>query len=152
MTEPQTIEEISAQINDSLAEEEAEIVALLPQIQLQREIRNIANATDKKLTERVKRFLEQSGKPELYDGEHEIRAFLQERKKPGQADGLLDLKTMAERHPEMLVELAKMGALSADVGMVKKQQDQSIAAHDAMQRYLMPGGITVSLQIEGPKS
>ena len=149
-----TVEDVNAagDLLHELLEDNAEadrerIVALLPSLALQREVMGEASRESRRLTDVVKQWMQLARETELVDGEHGIVVTLGDQAKSGQADGVLDLKTMADRDPEAVLELARMGSLSADVRMVKAQQKQSVHAHDAMQKYLMPGERVETLKV-----
>ena len=79
----------------------------------------------------------------MYDGESGMTASLQER----QLAGSLDLKSMAQENPGLLIELGLMGVLSADLkALGANDEDAADAA-----RYLRAGGKSYALTVKAEK-
>ena len=101
-----------------------------------------AETSDKILTAALKQYLTDSGDLDVYDGESRLTASLQER----QLAGSLDLKSMAEEMPDLLLQLALLGTLRADL----KAVGETVSAVDAG-RYLRVGDVTYALIVKAEK-
>lgn len=82
-------------------------VASLALLSGARETKNAASKAEKKLAEPVKQWLELNEGEDLYDGETEIAAWLQSKKRT-----TWDMRTMAQRNPELLTYLALSGLIT----------------------------------------
>jgi hypothetical protein len=101
--------------------------------------RREADALDKEASTVVKAYIDATDGADLVDYEHKIVAVLQHRT----ASGTLDLARMAEDDPDLLVELALIGALKADIKAIDGRREFSGAIE-----YLVPGGTTTALLIQ----
>ena len=79
------------------------------------------------------------GDLELHDGEAEIVAILQRRT----ASGSLDLARMADEDPDLLLDIARAGALKADVKALDGRADLASAVD-----YMAPGATTYALIVK----
>ena len=100
--------------------------------------KEIAGLTGKNvtLTRQVKATMEALDVVRLIDGETGIETRLQER----QQSGTLDLVLLAQKYPELVVRLARDGALKADLSVV----DGLSYAGDLVD-FLQPGTTTTAL-------
>ena len=78
----------------------------------------------------------------LYDGESRVAAQLRDRRGPPQ----LDVLGLAERHPELITWLARMGALKLDRDMWAALQAKAIEV-ERIKPFIMPGKGTTALEI-----
>ena len=131
-------------LEENAIDDRAEIVALLPSLHLQREVMGEARKEDKRLTERVKQWLLLARETEVEDGEHGIRAWLQERS--GSPD--YDVISAANASPEMVVKLAQAGVLKVDRTALSAMRGKAAHFDDFAARYAMPGQMSVALRVE----
>ena len=117
-------------------------VAMVPLLFETRSVKRDAEITDKILTDVLKAYLTESGDLDVYDGESGMTASLQER----QLAGSLDLKSMAQEMPDLLLQLALLGTLRADL----KAVGETVSAVDAG-RYLRVGDVTYALIVKAEK-
>ena len=117
-------------------------VAMVSLVYAARATKRDAETSDKILTDALKTYLTDSGELDVYDGESGMTASLQER----QLAGSLDLKSMAEEMPDLLLQLALLGTLRADL----KAVGETVSAVDAG-RYLRVGGKSYALIVKAEK-
>ena len=118
-------------------------VAMVSLVYAARATKRDAETSDKILTDALKTYLKDSGEIDVYDGESRLTASLQER----QLVGSLDLKSMAQENPGLLIELGLMGVLSADLkALGANDEDAADAA-----RYLRAGGKSYALIVKAEK-
>ena len=117
-------------------------VAMVSLLYAARADKRDAEATDKALSDGIKGYFIESGETEVYDGEAGIMASLQER----QQAGSLNLVLMALDEPDLLLQLALAGALSADLKAVSVTEHAAGAA-----RYLRAGSKTYALTVKAEK-
>ena len=118
-------------------------VAMVSLVYAARATKRDAETSDKILTAALKQYLTDSGDLDVYDGESRLTASLQER----QLVGSLDLKSMAQENPGLLIELGLMGVLSADLkALGANDEDAADAA-----RYLRAGGKSYALIVKAEK-
>ena len=118
-------------------------VAMVSLVYAARATKRDAETSDKILTAALKTYLKDSGEIDVYDGESRLTASLQER----QLVGSLDLKSMAQENPGLLIELGLMGVLSADLkALGANDEDAADAA-----RYLRAGGKSYALTVKAEK-
>jgi len=98
-----------------------------------------SEALDKEASTVVKAYIDATAGADLVDYEHKIVGVLQHRT----ASGTLDLTRMAEDDPDLLIELALIGALKADIKAIDGRREFSGAIE-----YLVPGGTTTALLIQ----
>lgn len=113
-----------------------EAIASLYRIHEARREKRIVEEDDRRLGDQVKAYMLDAGEIELHDGEAEIVAILQRRI----ASGLLDLVSMAERDPGLLLDIARAGALRADIKALDGRADLASAID-----YMSPGATTYAL-------
>ena len=118
-------------------------VAMVSLVYAARAAKRDAETSDKILTAALKQYLTDSGDLDVYDGESRLTASLQER----QLAGSLDLKNMAEENPDLLLELALMGVLSADLKALGANGDAAVEAA----LYLRAGGKSYALTVKAEK-
>ena len=117
-------------------------VAMVPLLFETRSVKRDAEITDKILTDVLKAYLTESGDLDVYDGESGMTASLQER----QLAGSLDLKSMAQEMPDLLLQLALLGTLRADL----KAVGETVSAVDAAM-YLRAGSKSYALIVKAEK-
>ena len=117
-------------------------VAMVSLVYAARATKRDAETSDKILTAALKQYLTDSGDLDVYDGESHLTASLQERRQAGS----LDLKSMAQEMPDLLLQLALAGALSADL----KAVSETVSAADAAM-YLRAGDVTYALTVKAEK-
>ena len=117
-------------------------VAMVPLLFETRSVKRDAEITDKILTDVLKAYLRESGDLDVYDGESGMTASLQER----QLAGSLDLKSMAQEMPDLLLRLALLGKLSADIKAVSATEYAEDAA-----MYLRAGSKSYALIVKAEK-
>ena len=117
-------------------------VAMVSLVYAARATKRDAETSDKILTAALKQYLTDSGDLDVYDGESHLTASLQERRQAGS----LDLKSMAQEMPDLLLQLALAGALSVDLKAVSAT---GRAADAAM--YLRAGDVTYALTVKAEK-
>ena len=117
-------------------------VAMVSLVYAARATKRDAETSDKILTDALKTYLTDSGELDVYDGETRLTASLQERLLAGS----LDLKSMAEEMPDLLLQLALLGTLKADL---KAVSETGRAADAAM--YLRAGGKSYALIVKAEK-
>ncbi len=117
-------------------------VAMVSLVYAARAAKRDAETSDKILTDALKTYLTDSGEVDVYDGESGMTASLQER----QLSGLLDLKSMAEEMPDLLLQLALAGTLKADL----KAVSATARAADAVM-YLRAGNKSYALIVKAEK-
>jgi len=98
-----------------------------------------SEALDKEASTVVKAYIDATDGADLVDYEHNIVGVLQHRT----ASGTLNLARMAEDDPDLLIELALIGALKADIKAIDGRREFSGAIE-----YLVPGGTTTALLIQ----
>jgi len=118
-------------------------VAMVSLVYAARATKRDAETSDKILTAALKTYLTDSGDLDVYDGESGMTASLQER----QLAGSLDLKSMAEENPDLLLELALMGVLSADLKALGANGDAAVEAA----LYLRAGNKSYALTVKAEK-
>jgi len=118
-------------------------VAMVSLVYAARATKRDAETSDKILTAALKQYLQDSGDLDVYDGENRLTASLQER----QLAGSLDLKSMAEENPGLLIELGLIGVLSADLKALGANDED---AKDAAM-YLRAGGKSYALTVKAEK-
>ena len=118
-------------------------VAMVPLLFETRSVKRDAEITDKILTDVLKAYLTESGDLDVYDGESGMTASLQER----QLAGSLDLKSMAQENPGLLIELGLMGVLSADLKALGANDEDAVEAA----LYLRAGGKSYALTVKAEK-
>jgi len=118
-------------------------VAMVSLVYAARAAKRDAETSDKILTDALKTYLTDSGDLDVYDGENRLTASLQER----QLAGSLDLKSMAEENPGLLIELGLIGVLSADLKALGANSDAAVEAA----LYLCPGGKSYALTVKAEK-
>mgnify|MGYP005812594631 FL=1 len=91
---------------------------------------------DKAMSRILKGYMEVTEETELIDGENGVAAKLQER----QASGTLDLRELAQAHPDIVVMLARDGGLKADL---KAINDLTYAGE--LVDYMRPGSTSYAL-------
>ena len=117
-------------------------VAMVSLVYAARATKRDAETSDKILTDALKTYLTDSGELDVYDGETRLTASLQER----QLAGSLDLKSMAQEMPDLLLQLALLGTLKADL----KAVSETVSAVDAAM-YLRVGGKSYALIVKAEK-
>ena len=117
-------------------------VAMVSLVYAARAAKRDAETSDKIMTDALKTYLKDSGEIDVYDGESQLTASLQERLLAGS----LDLKSMAEEMPDLLLQLALLGTLRADL----KAVGETVSAVDAG-RYLRVGDVTYALIVKAEK-
>ena len=118
-------------------------VAMVSLVYAARATKRDAETSDKIMTDALKTYLQDSGEIDVYDGESRLTASLQER----QLAGSLDLASMAQENPGLLIELGLMGVLSADLkALGANDEDAADAA-----RYLRAGGKSYALTVKAEK-
>lgn len=95
----------------------------------------------KQLGDVLKQYIKEHGC--LYDGETGLEAFLQARTLGED----VDLVSLAQKHPLDIAQLALVGALKADMKVLKALQGKHPAVDNAM-RHRLPGGETSTLQVK----
>jgi hypothetical protein len=118
-------------------------VAMVSLVYAARAAKRDAETSDKILTAALKQYLQDSGDLDVYDGESRLTASLQER----QLAGSLDLKSMAEENPGLLIELGLIGVLSADLKALGANDED---AKDAA-LYLRAGNKSYALIVKAEK-
>ncbi len=121
----------------SVTREEA--VGSLYRIYEARSEKRVAEEADRLLGGQVKEYMVESGEIELHDGEAEIVAILQRRT----ASGSLDLARMADEDPDLLLDIARAGALKADIKALDGRADLGSAVD-----YMAPGATTFALIVK----
>ena len=117
-------------------------VAMVSLVYAARATKRDAETSDKILTDALKTYLKDSGEIDVYDGESRLTASLQER----QLAGSLDLKSMAQEMPDLLLQLALLGTLKADL----KAVSETVSAEDAAM-YLRVGSKSYALIVKAEK-
>ena len=117
-------------------------VAMVSLVYAARATKRDAETSDKILTDALKTYLKDSGEIDVYDGESRLTASLQER----QLAGSLDLKSMAQEMPDLLLRLALLGKLSADIKAVSATEYAEDAA-----MYLRAGSKSYALIVKAEK-
>ena len=121
----------------SITREEA--VGSLYRIYEARSEKRVAEEADRLLGGQVKDYMVETGEIELHDGEAEIVAILQRRT----ASGSLDLARMADEDPGLLLDIARSGALKADVKALDGRADLASAVD-----YMTAGATTYALIVK----
>ena len=116
-----------------------EAVGSLYRIYEARSEKRVAEEADRLLGGQVKNYMVETGEIELHDGEAEIVAILQRRT----ASGSLDLARMADEDPDLLLDIARAGALKADVKALDGRADLASAVD-----YMVPGATTYALIVK----
>jgi len=116
-----------------------EAVSSLYRIYEARSEKRVAEEADRLLGGQVKDYMIQTGEIELHDGEAEIVAILQRRT----ASGSLDLARMADEAPDLLLDIARSGALKADVKALDGRADLASAVD-----YMTAGATTYALIVK----
>ena len=101
--------------------------------------KRVAEEADRLLGGRVKEYMIETGEMELHDGEADIVAILQRRT----ASGSLDLARMADEAPDLLLDIARSGALKADVKALDGRADLASAVD-----YMTAGATTYALIVK----
>ena len=101
--------------------------------------KRVAEEADRLLGGQVKDYMVETGEIELHDGEAEIVAILQRRT----ASGSLDLARMADEDPDLLLDIARSGALKADVKALDGRADLASAVD-----YMTAGATTYALIVK----
>ena len=116
-----------------------EAVASLYRIYEARSEKRVAEEADRMLGGQVKDYMMSTGEVELHDGEAEVVAILQQRT----ASGTLDLARMADEAPDLLLLIARLGALKADIKALDGRADLASAVD-----YMAPGATTFALIVK----
>jgi len=116
-----------------------EAVSSLYRIYEARSEKRVAEEADRLLGGQVKDYMVETGEIELHDGEAEIVAILQRRT----ASGSLDLARMADEAPDLLLDIARAGALKADVKALDGRADLASAID-----YMTAGATTYALIVK----
>ena len=116
-----------------------EAVGSLYRIYEARSEKRVAEEADRLLGGQVKDYMVETGEIELHDGEAEIVAILQRRT----ASGSLDLARMADEDPDLLLDIARAGALKADVKALDGRADLASAVD-----YMTAGATTFALIVK----
>ena len=116
-----------------------EAVSSLYPIYQARSEKRVAEEADRLLGGQVKDYMVETGEIELHDGEAEIVAILQRRT----ASGSLDLARMADEAPDLLLDIARAGALKADVKALDGRADLASAVD-----YMTAGATTYALIVK----
>ena len=116
-----------------------EAVGSLYRIYEARSEKRVAEEADRLLGGQVKDYMVETGEIELHDGEAEIVAILQRRT----ASGSLDLARMADEAPDLLLDIARAGALKADVKALDGRADLASAVD-----YMIAGATTYALIVK----
>ena len=116
-----------------------EAVSSLYRIYEARSEKRVAEEADRLLGGQVKDYMVETGEIELHDGEAEIVAILQRRT----ASGSLDLARMADEDPDLLLDIARSGALKADVKALNGRADLASAVD-----YMTAGATTYALIVK----
>ena len=116
-----------------------EAVSSLYRIYEARSEKRVAEEADRLLGGQVKDYMVETGEIELHDGEAEIVAILQQRT----ASGSLDLARMADEDPDLLLDIARSGALKADVKALDGRADLASAVD-----YMTAGATTYALIVK----
>ena len=116
-----------------------EAVGSLYRIYEARSEKRVAEEADRLLGGQVKDYMVETGEIELHDGEAEIVAILQRRT----ASGSLDLARMADEDPDLLLDIARSGALKADVKALDGRADLASAVD-----YMTAGATTFALIVK----
>jgi len=116
-----------------------EAVGSLYRIYEARAEKRVAEEADRLLGGQVKDYMVSTGEIELHDGEAEIVAILQRRT----ASGSLDLARMADEAPDLLLDIARSGALKADVKALDGRADLASAVD-----YMTAGATTYALIVK----
>jgi len=116
-----------------------EAVGSLYRIYEARSEKRVAEEADRLLGGQVKDYMVETGEIELHDGEAEIVAILQRRT----ASGSLDLARMADEDPDLLLDIARAGALKADVKALDGRADLASAVD-----YMTAGATTYALTVK----
>lgn len=116
-----------------------EAVGSLYRIYEARSEKRVAEEADRLLGGQVKDYMVETGEIELHDGEAEIVAILQRRT----ASGSLDLARMADEDPDLLLDIARAGALKADVKALDGRADLASAVE-----YMTAGATTYALIVK----
>lgn len=116
-----------------------EAVSSLYRIYEARSEKRVAEEADRLLGGQVKDYMVSTGEIELHDGEAEIVAILQRRT----ASGSLDLARMADEAPDLLLDIARSGALKADVKALDGRADLASAVD-----YMTAGATTFALIVK----
>ena len=129
-------------------EEERQILESMRGYDIDRTQAAIHGKRKENLGQDIKAFLEAndgrySARDPLYDGETGLEAWLQEK----EAAATYDVIWLAKEHPEMIVELALVGALKAEPAILKPLGDK-LAAAEALLMKKMPGKPTTALQVQ----
>lgn len=90
-------------MNDDVYIAREDVVAKLHELWLARQAKNEASRVDKKISDAMKKWMGDEGEDELFDGEHNIRAFIKPKKR-----ATWDLMYAPA---EVLVHLAREGLL-----------------------------------------
>lgn len=116
-----------------------EAIGSLYRIYEARSEKRVAEEADRLLGGQVKDYMVETGEIELHDGEAEIVAILQRRT----ASGSLDLARMADEAPDLLLDIARAGALKADVKALDGRADLASAVD-----YMTAGATTFALIVK----
>ena len=131
-----------------LLADRAAVVAKLNELWLARQAKNAATKVDSELTEQVKQWMGLEGEDELFDGEHNIRAYIKEVG----AGVTWDIRTAP---PELVLWLAQNGYLTVQT----KKVDEDLKTAPTTQlldlnakvknvpKYRFPG-VTTQLRVE----
>ena len=136
-----TIEEISQQIEDELALSHDELIAVAGELAQVRAAIKDTKKRDTSLTEQVKQGMELLHEIEITAVDPILetthRFTLSEMSRDE-----YDLMTMAQRDPQKVIELARVGALTASASKIKGLLGKSDAADTAQTKYRMPRAST----------
>lgn len=98
--------------------------------------KRVAEEADRLLGGQLKAYMIANSEVELHDGEAEVVAILQQRT----ASGTLNLARMADEAPDLLLDIARTGALKADMKALDGRGDLASAIE-----YMSPGSSTYAL-------
>ena len=116
-----------------------EAVGSLYRIYEARSEKRVAEEADRLLGGQVKDYMVETGEIELHDGEAEIVAILQRRT----ASGSLNFARMADEDPDLLLDIARAGALKVDVKALDGRADLASAV-----AYMTAGTTTFALIVK----
>lgn len=120
------------------------LVESLVLIRARRDQRKAVNDDLEALEGPVKAWLEAHPGETLADLERGITAEIEETNKPVE----WDIKSMAEQHPQRVIEAALMGLLSGRTSAIRSQRGKAACADMLLDRYCMPTGVKQSLRVE----
>jgi hypothetical protein len=105
-----------------------------------REAEKQARDTKDGIGKALKQWLEDNPGEVLYDGEHGLQAYLQERDAPGRD---CDLNALWDNDQALFRQLVRNGCLKVDEAAIKRAGGNV----GGIERYLAPKARTVSLQV-----